>query len=77
MFRLQMRHYLSWIEGLTTNQYVRGSNPLCRTMKRAGQRLSSLAFFVAGTKLAHINQARRIEKDGQDLPDSEDAEQTA
>lgn len=27
-----MRHYLSWIEGLTTNQYVGGSNPSCRTI---------------------------------------------
>ena len=34
--RLQMRHYLSWIEGLTTNQYVGGSNPSCRTTKSKG-----------------------------------------
>ena len=26
-----MRPYLSWIEGLTTNQYVGGSNPSGRT----------------------------------------------
>ena len=26
-----MRRYLSWIEGLTTNQYVGGSNPSRRT----------------------------------------------
>ena len=26
-----MRRYLSWIEGLTTNQYVGGSNPSGRT----------------------------------------------
>ena len=27
----EMRRYLSWIEGLTTNQYVGGSNPSRRT----------------------------------------------
>ena len=27
-----MRPYLSWIEGLTTNQYVGGSNPSGRTI---------------------------------------------
>ena len=27
-----MRRYLSWIEGLTTNQYVGGSNPSRRTI---------------------------------------------
>lgn len=31
-----MRHYLSWIEGLTTNQYVEGSNPPCRTRNFKG-----------------------------------------
>ena len=28
-----MRRYLSWIEGLTTNQYVGGSNPSRRTTR--------------------------------------------
>ena len=28
---LEVRHYLSWIEGLTTNQNVIGSNPIRRT----------------------------------------------
>ena len=28
---LAMRRYLSWIEGLTTNQNVTGSNPVRRT----------------------------------------------
>ena len=27
-----MRRYISWIEGLTTNQYVVGSNPSRRTI---------------------------------------------
>ena len=27
----EVRHYLSWIEELTTNQYVGGSNPSWRT----------------------------------------------
>ena len=27
-----VRRYLSWIEGLTTNQYVGGSNPSRRTI---------------------------------------------
>ena len=29
---LEVRHYLSWIEGLTTNQYAGGSNPSWRTI---------------------------------------------
>ena len=28
----KLRRYLSWIEGLTTNQYVGGSNPSRRTI---------------------------------------------
>ena len=28
----EVRRYLSWIEGLTTNQYVGGSNPSRRTI---------------------------------------------
>jgi hypothetical protein len=29
---IQVRRYLSWIEGLTANQYVGGSNPSRRTI---------------------------------------------
>ena len=32
-FRCETRRYLSWIEGLTTNQYVGGSNPSRRTIE--------------------------------------------
>ena len=31
-FRCETRRYLSWIEGLTTNQYAGGSNPSWRTI---------------------------------------------
>ena len=45
-FRCETRRYLSWIEGLTTNQYVGGSNPSRRTIETAGHRgFSSVAFF--------------------------------
>ena len=37
-FRCETRRYLSWIEGLTTNQYVGGSNPSRRTIETAGHR---------------------------------------
>ena len=42
-----MRRYLSWIEGLTTNQYVGGSNPSRRTTfsALAKPRLGLFAFF--------------------------------
>ena len=43
-----MRRYLSWIEGLTTNQNVTGSNPVRRTMRyyksRQSFRLVALLF---------------------------------
>lgn len=46
-FRCETRRYLSWIEGLTTNQYVGGSNPSRRTIETAGHRGFSLGgFFV-------------------------------
>lgn len=46
-FRCETRRYLSWIEGLTTNQYVGGSNPSRRTIETAGQRGFCLGgFFV-------------------------------
>ena len=41
-----MRHYLSWIEGLTTNQYVEGSNPPWRTSKPQAARHTSGGLFV-------------------------------
>ena len=31
LYCLALRRYLSWIEGLTTNQNVIGSNPIRRT----------------------------------------------
>lgn len=34
-FCCETRRYLSWIEGLTTNQYVGGSNPSRRTIQNA------------------------------------------
>ena len=39
-----VRRYLSWIEGLTTNQYVGGSNPSWRTINYFSCLLGS--FFV-------------------------------
>ncbi len=45
-FRCETRRYLSWIEGLTTNQYVGGSNPSRRTIEL--QKLANRrAFFIA------------------------------
>ena len=43
-----MRRYLSWIEGLTTNQYVGGSNPSRRTTfsALAKPRLGLFVFFL-------------------------------
>ncbi len=45
-----VRRYLSWIEGLTTNQYVGGSNPSRRTIYKherapSGARFSCFAAF--------------------------------
>lgn len=46
--RCETRRYLSWIEGLTTNQYVGGSNPSRRTIETAGHRgFSSVAFLFS------------------------------
>ena len=42
----EVRRYLSWIEGLTTNQYVGGSNPSRRTIETAGHRGISLGGFL-------------------------------
>ena len=43
-FCCETRRYLSWIEGLTTNQYVGGSNPSRRTIETAGHR----GFYLGG-----------------------------
>ena len=43
-----MRPYLSWIEGLTTNQYVEGSNPPGRTILKCLTRFGGFFFFLAG-----------------------------
>lgn len=56
-----MRRYLSWIEGLTTNQYVGGSNPSRRTtymfkpLKRAA--------FLLGIVLLHSVPYSRLAPD--------------
>lgn len=39
-----MRPYLSWIEGLTTNQNAAGSNPAGRTISKL-QTKQALGFF--------------------------------
>jgi hypothetical protein len=57
-----VRRYLSWIEGLTTNQYVGGSNPSRRTISALSFRndwqqhvrffyWSSERDFVEGSKI--------------------------
>lgn len=43
-----MRRYLSWIEGLTTNQYVGGSNPSRRTTELPQAEHRSACFAVHG-----------------------------
>ena len=41
-----LRRYLSWIEGLTTNQNVTGSNPVRRTSRNENpDRLGGPGFF--------------------------------
>lgn len=50
-FRCETRRYLSWIEGLTTNQYVGGSNPSRRTIelqKLANRRAFLLPYAPSG-----------------------------
>lgn len=44
------RPYLSWIEDLTTNQGVVGSNPTGRASETPGQRLVPLAFLLLRAK---------------------------
>ena len=46
-----MRRYLSWIEGLTTNQNVTGSNPVRRTTRNDKSRQShGLAALLVSRK---------------------------
>lgn len=48
-----VRRYLSWIEGLTTNQYVGGSNPSRRTIystRSATTGSSTCGFLFLGRK---------------------------
>lgn len=51
-----MRRYLSWIEGLTTNQYVGGSNPSRRTTELPGQALCLALFFASSENDAVIGE---------------------
>ena len=59
-----MRRYLSWIEGLTTNQYVGGSNPSRRTICiLESEPFSVLIFFIsqgAPTKQDRSRVARQL-----------------
>ena len=77
-----MRRYLSWIEGLTTNQNVTGSNPVRRTTRkdksRQSLRLTALLlseqFINNGRDFANTaNSAKRQPTDtiGQRMPDNQ------
>lgn len=44
------RRYLSWIEDLTTNQGVIGSNPIRRTTNLRARRVYRLAFLLTMTR---------------------------
>jgi hypothetical protein len=46
-----MRRYLSWIEGLTTNQYAEGSNPPRRTTETASRTPSGVRLFLFSAPL--------------------------
>lgn len=58
-----VRRYLSWIEGLTTNQYVGGSNPSRRTiLDRSEQNRSRLErFFFCQAKERNVLEGSKIE----------------
>ena len=62
-FRCETRRYLSWIEGLTTNQYVGGSNPSRRTiLDRSEQNRSRLErFFFCQAKERNVLEGSKIE----------------
>ncbi len=50
-----VRRYLSWIEGLTTNQYVGGSNPSRRTILLFKTPLWGVfCFFASPSSLSEI-----------------------
>ena len=77
-----MRRYLSWIEGLTTNQNVTGSNPVRRTTRndkgRQSRRLTALLVSEQpinnGKDFANTaNSAKRQSADtiGQRMPDNQ------
>ena len=77
-----MRRYLSWIEGLTTNQNVTGSNPVRRTTRndkgRQSRRLTALLVSEQpinnGRDFANTaNSAKRQSADtiGQRMPDNQ------
>ena len=59
----EVRRYLSWIEGLTTNQYVGGSNPSRRTiLDRSEQNRSRLErFFFCQAKERNVLEGSKIE----------------
>ena len=52
-----MRRYLSWIEGLTTNQYVGGSNPSRRTTYMF-KPLKRAAFLLDIVRLRSVPYSR-------------------
>ena len=77
-----MRRYLSWIEGLTTNQNVTGSNPVRRTTRKDKGRQSSrlTALLVSGKPINNgrdfantANSTKRQSADtiGQRIPDKQ------
>ena len=54
-----MRRHLSWIEGLTTNQYVGGSNPSRRTICiLESEPFSVLIFFISQSAPAKQDRSR-------------------
>ena len=59
----EVRRYLSWIEGLTTNQYVGGSNPSRRTiLDRSEHNRSRLErFFFCQAKERNVLEGSKIE----------------
>ena len=77
-----MRRYLSWIEGLTTNQNVTGSNPVRRTTRYDKGRQSSrlTALLLSGQSINNgrdfantANSTKRQPADtiGQRMPDNQ------
>ena len=61
-----MRRYLSWIEGLTTNQNVTGSNPVRRTTRDDKGRQSSRLTTLFG--LSRDNDCTQLARLMQFLP---------